>query len=799
MALIARASLFDRVRTQCRHGKWVRGAVNYDQDLHFSTYYLRASCEGEFGYSTLVASYVGRNETYWLLEAECRDRAIAIVERSLRNPRWLPRLIREIERLSDALTTVFSARTSPESLARLSNEKLLGLYRRHDTRTRALYARARIPEALDRGVSYFTGVLKNHLRDKGVPSDEIDARFAMLTTPLVPSVLSQEICEFDAIVALARRSPVALPRAGGSAGLARMLLAPELLDRLEDHQSRWWFLPYHGYGAREIASLADYIERLLRQLDSPPPLGDAVDDASRDSAARDRDELLRELGVEPRYAALFRVYPEIGAVKLYRRSAQLRNFHFLDMLLAEIARRLRVSEWTIRCLTPEEVIECLESGSVAAVLRERTDGCVFVRSHGCEQVLSGERARDLSAILRASIEAPRDSEPGLLRGTVAQRGKVSGPVKIVIRADRAAELAPGTILASEATDPDLTGMLRQAAGVLTEQGGVTSHAAIICRELGVPTIIGIDGLLETVKDGDWVELDAERGIVRLLHERNAKVIAPRREGAEIELTPHSLIGSAARSGSRLRQGSPRQEKGGRAGTIGPKASNLELVRSLGFEVPDFVVVDYEQIKGAANQPNSEPCRLLAQETSVALGARRGDSLAVRSSAIVEDCDRGSAAGAFTSLLDVRSDDLEGALRDFIRRNDAGWQGVAYAGSVIVQRMVDADHAGVCLTRDARTGYGDAIIVELAGRSNVGITSGTTRPHRIVVDRRTGDILDEVGTCEGLAPGFVGRLVRQMLSLEMRFGKPLDIEWAAKAGAFYILQVRPIVDTTAVRA
>lgn len=735
----------------------MRGAVNYDEDLHFSTYYLRASCEGEFGYTTIVASYDSWNETYWLLEEECRARAAAIIERALREPGWLSRLVREIEARSDALAKIFPARTSPESLARWSKEKLLGLYHRHDARTRELYAPARIPEALDRGVAHFTTFLKRHLLDKGVSPDEIDSTFATLTAPVVPSVLAQEMRDFDAIVAVARNSPVALPRAVGGVGRARMVLEPELLERLEAHRARWCFLAYHGYSRREVASVDDYIQRLLQQLEIPDRPSTAMPHGPREIAARQRDALLHQLGVEPNYAALFHVYPEIGAVKLYRRAAQLRNFYFLDMLMAEIARRLRVSESTVRCLAPEEVIAALASGSVSAALRERTHGCVFVRVDGREQVVAGERARELCAMVRASAEARRASEPGLLRGTIAQRGKVVGPVKVVFRAEDARTLAPGTIVVSEATDPDLTGILRQAAGVLTEQGGVTSHAAIICRELGVPTIIGIDGLLDVVKNGDRVELDAERGIVRLLERRTVKAIALSRGVAP----------------------------------IGAKAHNLELVRMLGHKVPEFVVLDYETVKCAARMADDKARRELAEDVIAALEGNGGNSFAVRSSSVVEDGAFSSAAGAFTSLLNVARDDLANALCEFVRRNDAGHRGV-YAGSVIVQHMVAADHAGVCLTSDSRTGNGDAVIIELARGGNSGITGGTIRPLRLVVDRRTGDMVAEVGTCRDLSPGLVGKLVRQALSLETHFRKPLDIEWAVKDGVLFILQVRPIV-------
>src|SRR5947209_10632620 len=81
--------------------EWVKGAVNYDEDLHFSTYYLRASSSAVTeplypGYSWVVASYEGFAETYYLLKEECRASAAAIVGRALRQPLWLPGILDEI-------------------------------------------------------------------------------------------------------------------------------------------------------------------------------------------------------------------------------------------------------------------------------------------------------------------------------------------------------------------------------------------------------------------------------------------------------------------------------------------------------------------------------------------------------------------------------------------------------------------------------------------------------------------------------------------------------------------------------
>jgi phosphohistidine swiveling domain-containing protein len=756
-----------RLRQLVCDKEWVKGAVNYDEDLHFSTYYLRASCSAVTGplypgYSWIVASYEGFNETYYLLKEECRASAVAIVERALRRPRWLPGVIDQIRQRSDALTGIFPRATSPALLARLPEPALLSLYRRHDARHRALYRVARLPEALDRGVSYFTDHLMRHLANCGLSADARTEAFAVLSQPVVPSVLAQEIIQFDEIVRYSRSLPVAGPADGPAR--ARMVLDPELMRRLDEHREKWQFLPYHGYGRREVATLDKYLDRLLEQTRNPEALADCSGLATQCAQAdRARRQLLERLKVDGPHQALFELYPKIGAVKLYRRYAQVRNFYYLDMLLAEIARRLSVSEWTVRCMLPEEVMASLESGHLSnRSVRERLTGCVYAVADGVEHVVTGEEAEELRGRFRC--QPPGSSSSKVLHGVVACRGKAAGPCKVIIRADDfASGFAKGTIVVSESTDPDLVRFLRAAGAVLTEQGGVTSHAAIICRELGVPTIIGIEGLLERVRDGDWIEVDAERGTITLTEVRRVP-----ETGGSPETKPPQVIGS--------------------------KAYNLGLVRSLGFRVPDFVIVGFDEARRAAGRPASRPARRLIERLLTELGVTNGDKLAVRSSCITEDRGDGSGAGAYRSLLNVGREEVGAALHDFVVCNGSGRNGGAYRGSVIVQRMVEADCAGVCLTRDGRAGHGDAVIIEMAAGGNAGVTGGTVRPDRVVIDRLTGDILHEDRRCAKLCRGEVDMawMVQQFLTLEARFGRALDIEWAVAGRELYILQARPIV-------
>ena len=72
----------------------------------------------------------------------------------------------------------------------------------------------------------------------------------------------------------------------------------------------------------------------------------------------------------------------------------------------------------------------------------------------------------------------------------------------------------GEILVAIMTTPDFTPALKKAAAIVTDEGGVTCHAAIISRELGIPCVVGTRIATRTFKNGDILEVDANHGIVR---------------------------------------------------------------------------------------------------------------------------------------------------------------------------------------------------------------------------------------------------------------------------------------------
>ncbi len=102
-------------------------------------------------------------------------------------------------------------------------------------------------------------------------------------------------------------------------------------------------------------------------------------------------------------------------------------------------------------------------------------------------------------------------------GTTAMVGYATGKVRIVNTVSNMKRMKEGDILVSNATYPSLVPAMKKAAAIITDLGGITSHAAIISRELGIPCVVGTKVATQLLKNGDMVEVCADTGMIKKLN------------------------------------------------------------------------------------------------------------------------------------------------------------------------------------------------------------------------------------------------------------------------------------------
>ena len=160
-------------------------------------------------------------------------------------------------------------------------------------------------------------------------------------------------------------------------------------------------------------------------------------------------------------------------------------------------------------LTVDEVVHALSAA--------RTDLAPLVRARRAELARDQARPDPPGTFIGVppTVRLP-PSGGDLLRGTAASAGVVEGPARVLLRPSAMGELQPGEILVVRTTDVGWTPLFCIAAGVVTELGGPLSHAAVVARELGVPSVVNVDGVTRTVRTGERLRIDGDAGTVERL-------------------------------------------------------------------------------------------------------------------------------------------------------------------------------------------------------------------------------------------------------------------------------------------
>ncbi|MBT3153127.1 pyruvate, phosphate dikinase [Streptomyces sp. CHD11] len=170
------------------------------------------------------------------------------------------------------------------------------------------------------------------------------------------------------------------------------------------------------------------------------------------------------------------------------------------------------------CLTDEEVTRLAEIGRRTADL--------LGGPQDIEWAITGSRiwvlqARPVTSALPAGPAASPDTtgESNVRTGTPGSSGSAAGPARVVRGPSDFARVRPGDVLVCRTTDPAWTPLFGVVAAVVTETGGLLSHAAIVAREQGLPAVLAIPDATTVLPDGAMVEVDGSTGRVALLGPR----------------------------------------------------------------------------------------------------------------------------------------------------------------------------------------------------------------------------------------------------------------------------------------
>ncbi len=184
------------------------------------------------------------------------------------------------------------------------------------------------------------------------------------------------------------------------------------------------------------------------------------------------------------------------------------------LIFKEISKRYFLSVNQLYLMTIYEILELLNGKKPdLQELQKRKDFALIIKHKNQIFVISGEKARK---VFGQYFKKEEIKFTGLLHGQTAFHGKAKGRVKLFYHPSHVYEFKQGQILVTAQTNPIYVPAMKKAGAIVTDEGGVTCHAAIVSRELGIPCIIGTKIATRVFNDNDLVEINAGNGTIRLL-------------------------------------------------------------------------------------------------------------------------------------------------------------------------------------------------------------------------------------------------------------------------------------------
>lgn len=289
---------------------------------------------------------------------------------------------------------------------------------------------------------------------------------------------------------------------------------PWLADEITSYIRKYdWIKPMYYRG--DEMSTEDVIARLKNALQT---------NCSERLNSKAKKKLEEEQALEQAVSELQLSSSEKHLVSVIREYLHLRTYRLevffmanskVKPILNSIAKSLGISYDDLLFMTHPEILSSLRDRSL---LNEHT---IWSRKSGFAVVMldnevawyDGSSLEELLALEQKALETASS-----VKGITASPGRVKARARVVLSNDEVEKVQNGEILVTTMTTPSLMLAIERASGIITNEGGMLCHAAIVSRELGIPCIIGTDKATEVFSDGDLVDLDANNGIARKVEE-----------------------------------------------------------------------------------------------------------------------------------------------------------------------------------------------------------------------------------------------------------------------------------------
>ena len=276
-------------------------------------------------------------------------------------------------------------------------------------------------------------------------------------------------------------------------------------DQISEIAKKYWWttlgwMPQPILDAADVKAAIKSVMRPEQQIETRPA---------------EKKSLLEKFSKQSRLVALAKLFADLALWHDQRKEFQVRMIAAGDAILVEISRRRQdLSVDDLMRLNYHEVVDYINEKDLEKVLAKRKQFYFRYLKKDKLSAFDGAAAVEKKDELIVKSETQRLTE---FRGMPASAGSVRAIARVSNDPKYLAKfLKAGEILVTGQTMPDFVPAMKRASAVVTDEGGATCHAAIISRELKIPCVVGTKIATDVLKTGDLIEVDANRGIIKII-------------------------------------------------------------------------------------------------------------------------------------------------------------------------------------------------------------------------------------------------------------------------------------------
>lgn len=476
-----------------------------------------------YGYTQILLAFKKEYLEFHYLEDDFRNIGTEFMQRYRKNKNYFTSLLGKDKEFNEKSSAVYE--TIKEQLA-LHNAKTKTLSRKeiislHHQAFEAYHSGLSVGHIIE-GITY---VLEKEILHKLMKELQLnDAKEAAkimneLSQPIRPSFISEEHHDLLKILKVIVRNSELLSifKTKNTEEITHVISA-SLKEKIEQHAEKYFYYQLNYYHAESLQPI-DYIKELremvLQGVDPEEQIPQEINRYTQN--IHKRDHQFKELKLSQQTRELLDLSVDILHWQDDRKKFILVGAYYMHKTLKLIADTFDKDLELLKRLHPPEItLELLQNFDEEA-MKKRVEHFILYHWYNPVNHCMDTRVFD-KAEYDLFIEQSHKQHNQLedLHGLSASTGKAIGKVRICKTKEEIAQFQDGEILVASMTRPEFIPAMKKAAAIVTDEGGITCHAAIVSRELNIPCVIGTKIATKILKNGMMIEVRANHGLVKIL-------------------------------------------------------------------------------------------------------------------------------------------------------------------------------------------------------------------------------------------------------------------------------------------